>query len=161
MQQPITVDGSTLIASYEHVSRVIEVAGIPIAGWNDMTGGGIQRDGQAYVHGAGDEPRGLTDGKVTPQDLTLKVEIYTWEAVVKPALRAQALLRGDISTTAHQKVPFQIVDQFRGAALGIPSKTTTYTVKIGADKPSTPNDGNQFYQELTLKQTGVPKEVYL
>lgn len=157
MQQPITVDGATLVRSYEHVSRVIEVAGIPIAGWNEMTGGGIAREGQTDIFGAGDEPRGTTNGRAVPQDITLKLEWATWEQL-KTALLLQAIATGDTSATNYQKVSWEIVDQFRGATLFIPSITRTHSVKIKAEAPETPNDGTQFYMTLTLKQNGVPRE---
>lgn len=161
MPQPITVDGRTLLASYEHASRVLEVAGIPIAGWNKLTGGGTSRENQNYVWGAGDEPRGLTDGRVVPQDYTLAIETLTFEGLLRPALAAQALLTGDTTETAYQKVPFTIVDQWVAKELGQPSLTIRSTVKIGGDKPMTENDGTQFGYELTLKQVGVPKRSYV
>lgn len=159
MADPFTIDGATLQASYEHVRRVIEFNGIPFNGWSEVTGGGIQRDGQNHVFGAGDEPRGVTDGKATPQDITAKLEIYTWQAL-KAELQAFALALGDASATNYHKVEWQIVDQYRGATPLQPSLTITYTVKIQAEKPNTPNDGNQFYQELTLKQVSIPQESY-
>ncbi len=159
MDQPITSDGRTLEASYEHNSRVINFAGKDYAGWNEMTGGGIQREGQTDVFGAGDVPRGTTDGKAVPQDLNLKLEVATWERI-KADLVAMAVANGDTSATNYQKVVFQVVDQFRGATPTIPSKTITYSVKIKADKPATQSDGTQVYQEVTLKQHGVAKETY-
>src|SRR5829696_2659556 len=134
MTLPFTADGATLVASYEHVRRVIEFDSQPFNGWLEVTGGGVQREGQNYVFGAGDEPRGVTDGKATPQDLTAKLEVYTWQAL-KAALRAKAIAGGDTSATAHQKVEWTIVDQYRAQNAAKPSLTVTYTVKIAAEKP--------------------------
>lgn len=159
MADPFTIDGATLVASYEHVSRSLELDGIPFAGWSEMTGGGTSREGRVLVYGAGDEPRGLTNGKVKPGDLTLKLEVATHRAL-KAALRAKALAFGDASATAHQKIDFQLVDQFRGANFTQASLTLTYTVRIGAETPNTPNSGEQFYQELTLNQVSVAKEKF-
>ena len=160
MAQPFTADGKTIVASYEHVSRTIEINNVPYAGWNEMSGGGTSREGMDYIRGAGAEPRGLTEGKVTPQDITLKLEVATWEAI-KAQLKVVALASGRIDDTAYQVVPFQIVDQWRATNPLAASKTTTYTVFVNAEKPTTANDGTQFYWELTLKQTGVAKESYL
>lgn len=159
MTEPFTLDGNALIGSYEHVRRSIEFAGLPFAGWLELTGGGFQREGQNYVYGAGDEPRGVTDGRVTPQDITCKMEIGTFE-LLKAALTAAAIANGDTSATNYTKVPWQVVDQYRGADLTQKTLTITSTVKMNAVKPDTPNDGNQFYKELTLKQVGVAKEQY-
>lgn len=81
----------------------------------------------------------------------------TWEQL-KTALLLQAIATGDTSATNYQKVSWEIVDQFRGATLFIPSITRTHSVKIKAEAPETPNDGTQFYMTLTLKQNGVPRE---
>lgn len=155
----IAVDGATSTAIYEHVARVANVNGKVYAGWLEITGGGVAREGQNYVTGAGDEPRGLTDGKAVPQDITSKWEIRSWE-MIKADLRTLAASRGDSSTTNYQKVPFQLVDQYRSLAPGVPSKTITYTVKIMSDKPDTPSDGKEFRQEVVFKQTNVPREDY-
>jgi hypothetical protein len=159
MSEPFTLDGGSLVGSYEHVRRVLELDGLPFNGWNEATGGGIAREGQNHVFGAGDTPRGVTDGKAVPQDLELKLEMYTWETF-KSFLKLKALSLGDNSDTNHQKVEWQIVDQYRGANPLQPSKTVTTTVKIAAEKPETPNDGNQFYMVLTLKPTSVPQESF-
>lgn len=157
MQQPITTDGATLVRSYEHVSRVIEVSNLTIAGWTEMTGGGVTREGVNHIFGAGDEPRGATNGKAVPQDITLKLEWATWD-LLKTNLTLLAIATGDTSDTNYQKVVWEIVDQFRGATFAIPSIERTYSVKIMTEAPETPNDGTQFYMTLTLKQVGVPKE---
>lgn len=159
MADPFTADGNVLLASYEHVRRAIEFNHTPFAGWSEFTGGGIQREGQNYVFGAGDEPRGITDGHAVPQDLTGKVEILTWQ-LLKQSLQAFAIAQGDASGTNYQKVEWQIVDQYRAQDPTKPTLTITYTVKIGAEKPQTPNDGTQFYQELTLKQVGIAQETF-
>lgn len=159
MADPFTADGATLQGSYEHVRRAIEFNGQPFAGWLELTGGGVQREGQNYVFGAGDQPRGVTDGRAVPQDITCKLEVYTWQSL-KSALADQARSAGDTSETNYQKIAWQIVDQYRGADPTQPTLTRTYTVKVKGEAPDTPNDGNQFYAELTLVQTGIPQETY-
>jgi len=160
MALPITPDGATLIASFEHVDRVAEIAGVPIRGWNTITGGGTSREGRNAVYGAGAEQRGLTDGKVKLEQITAKLEVFTWHAVVKPLLAAQALLRGQIEPTAYQQVDFTLVDQWQSRTLGGPSLTITYTVRVSKDTPDTPPDGNQFYKEILLDQVIGPQEVF-
>lgn len=159
MAEPFTLDGNTILASYEHVRRSVEFKGLPFAGWLEITGGGVGREGQSDIFGAGDEPRGATDGRAVPKDLTAKLELYTWQSL-KQALTIEALALGDNSGTNYQKVEWQIVDQYRGANPTQPTLTRTYTVKIKEENPDTPNDGNQFHMELVLKQIGIPKETY-
>lgn len=159
MADPFTADGATLQGSYEHVRRAVEFNGQPLAGWLEITGGGIQREGQNYVFGAGDTPRGVTDGRAVPQDITCKLEWFTWQTL-KNLLIVQAITNGDTSSTNYMKVEWNIVDQFRGATATQPTLTRTYTVKIKGEAPDTPNDGNQFYAEMTLIQVGVPQETY-
>lgn len=155
MSSPFTLDGAALVGSYEHVRRTIECDGLVFNGWSDVTGGGVKREGQNHVFGAGDSPRGVTDGKAVPQDISMKLEMYTWD-ILRAHLTLKALALGDTSETAYQKVPWQIVDQYRGASVLQPSFTLTTEVKINGDTPETPNDGTQFYQVLTLKPTGIP-----
>lgn len=159
MAEPFTLDGNTLQASYEHVQRSVEFEALPFAGWVEITGGGVQREGQTDVFGAGDEPRGKTNGRAVPQDLTAKLEWFTWQSL-KQALIVKALALGDNSGTNYQKVEWQIVDQFRGANPTQPTLTRTYTVKVKGESPDTPNDGNEFYVELVLTQVGIPQETY-
>lgn len=159
MAEPFTLDGNTLQASYEHVRRSVEFQGFPYAGWSEITGGGIHREGQAHVFGAGDAPRGVTDGRAVPQDLTARFEVYLWQSL-KGALIAQALLFGDNSETNYQKVEWQIVDQWRGANPLQPTLTRTYTVKVKNEDPDTKNDGSQTYYELVLVPVGLPQETY-
>ena len=160
MADPFTADGASLVSSHEWVSRAFEVGGIPIAGVSDMTGGGSSREGRVPVYGAGDVQRGLTNGKVKLEDITIKLEVATWD-LLRETLKARALLLGDISETAHQKIDFQVVDQWRGADVTQRSKTITYTVRVGAEKPATPNSGEQFGWELTCNQVKVAEEKYL
>lgn len=160
MPLPITADGATLIASFEHVDRVAEIAGVPIRGWSTITGGGTSREGRNAVYGAGPEQRGLTDGKVKLEDITAKIEVYTWHFILKPLLQAQALLRGLTNATGYQQVDFTLVDQWQSRTLGGPSLTITYTVRVSADKPDTPDDGNQFYKEIMLQQVLQPTEEF-
>lgn len=159
MSDPYTADGNTLQASYEHESRVLELDSVPYSGWNELTGGGVAREGQTHVFGAGGHPRGLTNGRAVPQDLTLKLEGYTWQNL-KNALILKALAAGDNSDTNYQKVEWQIVDQWRGASPTQPTITTTTTVKVKSEVKETPNDGNQFYYTLTLMPVGIPQETF-
>src|SRR5690242_18921606 len=110
MGAPFTLDGNTLQGSYEHVRRSIEFNGKPYAGWSEITGGGVQREGQNYVFGAGDEPRGVIDGRAVPQDITAKLEVYTWQSL-KIDLIVEAIAKRDSYRTNYQKVEWQIVDQ--------------------------------------------------
>jgi hypothetical protein len=160
MDQPITADGKTNLVTFEHVSRVIEIRQIPIAGWIEWTGGGVKREGGVLVYGAGDEPRDRTDGRAVPQDMDATIEPYTWYAVVKPYLILDAQARGDRSATGYMKVPFVVVDQWRNPNPLGQNLTTRHHFKITEDMQETPKAGDNFTKKLKLGPVTLPEEIW-
>lgn len=159
MVAPFTIDGATDQAPYQHVGRTVELDGQPYGGWSEMTGGGVNREGMTYYYGAGSQPRGLSDGRVAPEEISLKLEGYTWQTL-KNALIVKALSRGDSSDDGWMVVPWILVDQWSSNDFTRPSITKTWTVKIQKEAPETPASGEEFYCVLTLKPTGIPKETF-
>lgn len=153
------VDGSTTEVVYEHAGRSVEVNGIPIGGWIELTGGGTTREGSTIIYGAGPNPRGRTVGKLKPEDITCKMEVATWQ-LLKTTLQAMALSKGITDSYGYQQVPWNIVDQWTALDTSKPSLTITTTVLVVAEKPDSPNDGNQLVKELTLGPVGAPTETY-
>lgn len=153
------VDGATAEVIYEHAGRSVEVNGIPIGGWIELTGGGTTREGSTLIYGAGAKPRGRTRGKVKPEDITCKMEIATWQ-LLKTTLQVLAIAAGKTDDYGYQEVEWNIVDQWTAQDSFKPSLTTTTTVVVVGEKPDSPNDGNQLVKELTLGPTGAPAEKY-
>ncbi len=156
---PVTVDGSSS-TMYENVERSLELAGLPIGGWTEATGGGIAREGRTRMFGAGGRIRGMTNGRPVPQQVTIKVAPDTWYGYVKPALQAAAAAAGIVGVDAYQKVDFVLVDQWASQTIGARSVTTRTTLRITEDKPDTPSDGNPFSKELVCDPVGLPEEIY-
>jgi hypothetical protein len=156
---PVTVDGSTS-SIHEHAERMLEVAGLPVAGWTEATGGGVSREGRTRMFGAGGRIRGMTNGRPVPQQLTIKMAPDTWYQYVKPALQSAAASSGIVGTDAYMKVNFVLVDQWVSLDANARSLTIRTTLRITEDKPDTPNDGNPFTKELVCDPVGLPEENY-
>lgn len=149
MSNQITIDGSTTTI-YEQVDRCVEIEGIPIANYDELTGGGFDSEGQAHVFNGKGEIVGTTNGRPVPQNATLKCHIQTWESIVKPALEAKALTRGIGGPLRFRKVAFTLVDQFVSQEIGAPSYTKRQSFKVKKEVPETPKDGNPFLLEIEL-----------
>ena len=78
MSNQITIDGATTTI-YEQNDRCVEIEGLPIANYDELTGGGIDSEGQTIVFNAKGEIVGTTNGRAVPQNATLKCHIQTWE----------------------------------------------------------------------------------
>jgi hypothetical protein len=154
----ITADGATAVI-YEQVDRSLELDGIPFANYEEMTGGGFDSEGQTHVFNGKGEIIGTTNGRPVPQNATLKVQISTYEGIIKPQLAAKALTLGISGELAYRKVPFTLVDQFASQTIGAPSYTKRQTFKIKAEKPDTPKD-KDFTIEVELFPTTNPKITY-
>lgn len=159
MPTQITLDGSTT-TKYEMIDRALEVDGLPIANYTELTGGGIQREGREHVFNAQGRIVATTDGRAVPQNKTLKILPQTWHEIVLPALTLKATSLGITGVDAYQRVEFKIVDQWQSSVLGAPSYTERQSFKINKDVPDTPNDGKQFTIEIELFPTGLPVREY-
>jgi hypothetical protein len=158
MGTQINLDGATTTI-YEQVDRALELAGLPIANYDELTGGGFDTEGQENIYNGNGEIIGTTNGKAVPQNATLKCHIETWEGIVKPALAALAASRGITGPLAFRKVTFTLVDQFTSQEIGAPSYTKRQSFRIKAEKPDTPKD-NAFMLEIELKPTTLPEITY-
>jgi hypothetical protein len=154
----ITIDGATTTI-YEQVDRALEIAGLPIANYDELTGGGFDTEGQVHVFNGKGEIIGTTNGRAIPQNSTLKCHIETWESIVKPALDAAALAKGLGGPLRYRKVAFTLVDQFTSQEIGAPSYTKRQSFKVKAEKPDTPKD-NVFMLEIELFPTTLPEIKY-
>ena len=159
MSNQITIDGATTTI-YEQVDRCVEIEGLPIANYDELTGGGIDSEGQTIVYNAKGEIVGTTNGRAVPQNATLKVYIQTWDGIVKPALEAKAVARGISGPMRYRKVAFTLVDQFVSQEIGAPSYTKRQSFKVKKEVPETPKDGNPFLLEIELLPTTLPEIKY-
>jgi len=159
MPQQITLDGGTTV-KYEQVERAIEVDGLPLSGYSEATGGGVQREGRVHVFDAHGRIVATTNGRAVPQNKTIKLFPSTWLGILKPALILRAAALGITGKDAYQKVEFTVVDQWQSEAIGAPSYTERQSFKINKDIPDTPNDGNQFMLEIELFPTTLPEQEY-
>ena len=158
MGTQINIDGATTTI-YEQVDRALELAGLPIANYDELTGGGFDTEGQVHVFNGKGEIIGTTNGKAVPQNSTMKCHIQTWESIIKPQLSTEALARGISGPLAYRKVPFTLVDQFTSQEIGAPSYTKRQSFKVKAEKPDTPKD-NVFMLEIELFPTTLPEITY-
>lgn len=158
MGTQITLDGATTTI-YEQVDRCVELAGIPIANYDELTGGGFDFEGRNHVFNAKGELIGSTNGRPVPQNSTLKCHIQTWEGIIKPALEAAALAKGIANPLRYCKVSFTLVDQFTSQEIGAPSYTKRQSFKIKKEVPETPKD-NVFLLEIELFPTSLPEIKY-
>lgn len=154
----ITLDGATTTI-YEQVDRCVEIEGLPVANYDELTGGGFDSEGQENVYNAKGEIIGTTNGRAVPQNATFKCHIQTWESIIKPALEVKALARGISGPLRYRKVAFTLVDQFVSQEIGAPSYTKKQAFKVKAEKPDTPKD-NAFMLEIELKPTSLPEIKY-
>lgn len=159
MSNQITADGGQS-AIYEQTERAVEVAGLPIGNYIELTGGGIAREGRQHVFNGKGEIVGTTNGRAVPQNKTIKMLTESWEGIVKPALVAFAATQGIFGEDGWMKVPFVIVDQWQSQTAELRSYTERQTFKILSVKPDTPNDGNSFSHELELFPTNLPTIEY-
>lgn len=159
MGNQITLDGSTS-TKYEQTDRAIEIAGLPVSNYSEMTGGGVQREGRAHAFNAKGEIIFTTDGRAVPQNKTIKFYPQTWNEIIRPALEAQALARGIVGDDSYMKVEFTVVDQWTSQVIGAPSYTERQSFKVNKDVPETPADGNPFMVEVELFPTSLPKRKY-
>jgi hypothetical protein len=155
----ITLDGSTS-TKYEQSDRAIEIAGLPISNYSELTGGGVQREGRAHAFNAKGEIIFVTNGRAVPQNKTIKFYPQTWHEIVRPALETLAASRGILGDDAYQKVEFTVVDQWTSEVIGAPSYTERQSFKVNKDVPETPTDGNPFMVEVELFPTTLPKRKY-
>jgi hypothetical protein len=159
MGTQITLDGKTTTI-YEQVDRAIEIAGLPIANYEELTGGGFDSEGQNLVYNGKGEIIGSTNGRAVPQAATLKCHIQTWEGIVKPNLTLAATARGIGGDLAYRKVEFTLVDQFTSQEIGAPSYTKRQSFKVKSEKPETPKD-NVFTITIELMATSLPAITYV
>lgn len=159
MGTQITLDGSTS-AIYEQVDRCIEIAGLPVANYDELTGGGVQREGRTHVFNGKGEIVGTTNGRAVPQNKTFKCLPETWDGVIRPALEALATSRGITGEDAYMKVEFTMVDQWVSQTIGARSYTERQTFKVNKDVPETPKDGNPFMHDIELFPTTLPSRKY-
>lgn len=155
----ITTDGATS-AIYEQNERCIEIAGIPVANYDELTGGGTKREGRVHVFNAKGEIVGTTNGRAVPQPKTFKCLPETWNGIIRPALEALALTKGITGDDAYQKVEFTMVDQWVSNTIGARSYTVSQSFLVNGDVPETPKDGNPFMHEIELFPTTRPKIKY-
>lgn len=155
----ITVDGSTS-TKYEQSDRAIEVAGLPIANYGEMTGGGSAREGRSHAFNGKGEIIFTTNGRAVPQNKTIKFYPQTWIEIIRPALEARATALGITGDDAYQKVEFTVVDQWQSEVIGAPSYTERQSFKVNSDKPDTPSDGKPFMIDVELFPTTLPKRTY-
>jgi hypothetical protein len=155
----ITIDGSTS-TKYEQVDRAIEIDGLPISNYSELTGGGVQREGRTHAFNAKGEIIFTTDGRAVPQNKTIKFYPQTWNEIVRPALEAKAATLGITGDDAYQKAEFTIVDQWASEVIGTKSYTERQSFKVNKDVPDTPADGNPFMVEVELFPTTLPKRTY-
>ena len=158
MGTQINIDGATTVI-YEQVDRAVELAGLPIANYEELTGGGFESEGQGLVFNGKGEIIGSTNGRAVPQAATLKCQIATWDGIVKPTLEARALTLGIAGPLAYRKVEFTLVDQFTSQTIGAPSYTKRQSFKIKSEKPETPKD-KDFTLSIELFATSLPAIKY-
>lgn len=158
MGTQITLDGATTTI-YEQVDRCIELTGIPIANYEELTGGGWDTEGQGHVFNGKGEIVGTTNGRAVPQNSELNCHIETWEGIIKPALVLEALARGITGPLNYRKVEFTLVDQFVSQEIGARSYTKRQSFKIKSEKPETPKD-NAFTMKIELFPTTLPEIKY-
>mgnify|MGYP001559872220 CR=1 FL=1 len=158
MGTQLTIDGATTTI-YEQVDRALELAGLPIANYEELTGGGFDTEGQNLVYNGKGDIIGSTNGKAVPQESELTCHIQTWEGIVKPALAAAAAVRGITGPLAFRKVAFTLVDQFTSQEIGAPSYTKRQSFKVKAEKPETPKD-NVFTLKISLFPVTLPEITY-
>ena len=159
MSNQITIDGATT-AIYEQNDRCIEIAGLPVANYDELTGGGTQREGRVHVFNAKGQIVSTTNGRAVPQNKTLKCLPETWNGIIRPALDALALSKGITGEDAYQKVEFTLVDQWVSQTIGARSYTERQSFKVNKDVPETPKDGNPFMHEIELFPTTLPSRKY-
>lgn len=155
----ITIDGSTS-TKYEQSDRAIEIAGLPIANYSEMTGGGVQREGRSHAFNAKGEIIFVTNGRAVPQNKTIKFYPQTWLEIVRPALELRAASLGITGEDAYQKVEFTVVDQWQSEVIGAPSYTERQTFKVNSDKPITDADGKPFMFDVELFPRTLPSRTY-
>ncbi len=160
MGNQINIDGATS-TKYEQSDRAIEMDGLPIANYTEMTGGGVQREGRSHAFNGKGEIIFATNGHAVPQNKTIKMYPQTWLEIVRPALELKATALGILGDDAYQKVVFTLVDQWQSEAIGAPSYTERQSFKINSDKPDTPSDGKPFMIDIELFPTTLPKRSYL
>lgn len=158
MGNQINIDGATTVI-YEQVDRALELAGLPIANYDELTGGGFDSEGQTHVFNGKGEIIGTTNGRPVPQNATLKIQVVTWEGIVKPQLQAAAVALGISGPLGYRRVPFTLVDQFTSQTIGAPSYTKKQSFKVKAEKPDTPKD-NVFMLEIELFPHTLPEIKY-
>lgn len=154
----ITIDGATTTI-YEQRDRCIELRGLPIANYEEMTGGGFDVEGQAHVFNGKGEIIGTTNGHAVPQNTTLKCHIETWEGIVKPALELDAVTSGISGPLAYRCVEFTLVDQFVSQTIGARSYTKRQSFKVKSEKPDTAKD-KQFMLDIELFPTTLAVVTY-
>lgn len=154
-----TADAATAGIIWEHTHRKIDVNGVPLIGFEEVTGGGVVREGQTEVRGGSGSMRGLTDGKQVAQEITVKWEASTWSLIVRPTLIGSALASGIIDEDGYQKVEITLTDQYRTASIYGPKKVIVNTVKIKEEKPDTPSDGKPFTISVVFKPCRLPREI--
>lgn len=159
MTTQITIDGSTS-TKYEQTDRAIEIDGLPVANYSEMTGGGVQREGRAHAFNAKGEIIFVTNGRAVPQNKTIKLYPQTWLEIIRPALVAKATTQGITGRDAYQKVVFTIVDQWTSETIGSPSYTERQSFKINKDVPDTPAGGESFMVEVELFPASLPEITY-
>jgi hypothetical protein len=159
MSTQITLDGSTS-TKYEQNDRAIEIAGLPVANYSEMTGGGVAREGRSHGFNGKGQIIFVTNGRPIPQNKTIKFHPQTWLEIVRPALELLAASKGITGEDAYQKVEFTLVDQWQSEVLGAPSYTERQSFKVNSDKPDTPADGKSFMIDVELFPTTLPSRTY-
>lgn len=153
----LTFDAATSTDEYSLAGRRIEINGLPFAGINNVTGGGVTIEGKTYTRGAQGQILSTSSGIETPQDVTLEMTVGTWK-VLRAQLQIAATLLGRSGDMSYRHAPMTIVHQWiSGNPLAQPY-TETMVVKIAGRVPEMPNSGEGAKMTIACKQEQIPQE---
>lgn len=151
----LTFDANVAGNEYSVVGRRIEIDGVPYVGLPDVTGGGVAKEGQNYVRGAGGQILFLSHGIKTPQDLTSVTTLGTFMAL-KAQLEIAAIARGLTAPASWMDVPVSFVKQTQSGSPLAPPHTETMVVSVMSWVEETPAGGDGSKCTIVWKQETLP-----
>jgi hypothetical protein len=149
-------DGNVSKDGYSVVGRRVEIAGLPFIGIGNLTGGGVTKEGQAYVRGSDGRILFLSQGIKTPQDLTTEITLGSAREL-RQVLEVQAASLGMTQPMAWMDVPVTFVNQIASANILAPSWAETMTLSVLSWVQETPGDGSGSKKTIVWKQENLPQ----